>query len=115
MGTSPPTSRGRRERRMLFIYVLLLSGSSFVGCMAETEVLVVPLMDLLAGVRSPPSSAMEGRSVPLPVHVRKRDNGFSWTSFTNNMDILRGHLKEKIEVARRQADRVQSLGELGRK
>ena len=55
------------------------------------------------------------RSVPLPVHVRKRDNGFSWTSFTNNMDILRGHLKEKIEVARRQADRVQSLGELGRK
>ena len=52
-------------RRMLIIYVLLLSGSSFVGCMAETEVLVVPLMDLLAGVRSPPSSAMEGRSDPI--------------------------------------------------
>ena len=46
-------------------------------------------------------------------------NGFMRTSFSNNLDILRGHLKEKlfVEVARRQAraaDPNRGLGRIGK-
>ena len=46
-------------------------------------------------------------------------NGFMRTSFSNNLDILRGHLKEKlfVEVARRQAraaDPSRGLGRIGK-
>ena len=45
----------------------------------------------------------------------KRDPGYvAWTSVTNNMDVLRGHLKEKlfVEVARREGG---DLGNIGKK
>ena len=48
-------------------------------------------------------------------HLMKRDPGYvAWTSVTNNMDVLRGHLKEKlfVEVARR---RGGGLGNIGKK
>ena len=48
-------------------------------------------------------------------HLMKRDPGYvAWTSLTNNMDVLRGHLKEKlfVEVARRHEG---GLGNIGRK
>ena len=46
-------------------------------------------------------------------------NSFMRTSFSNNLDILRGHLKEKlfVEVARRQAraaDPSRGLGRIGK-
>merc|ERR1711874_2046 len=48
-------------------------------------------------------------------HLVKRDPGYmAWTSVTNNMDVLRGHLKEKlfVEVARRDGG---GLGNIGKK
>ena len=57
------------------------------------------------------SSSMER----MREHLMKRDPGYvSWTSVTNNMDVLRGHLKEKlfVEVARRQGG---GLGNIGKK
>ena len=48
-------------------------------------------------------------------HLMKRDPGYvAWTSLTNNMDVLRGHLKEKlfVEVARRHEG---GLGNIGKK
>ena len=67
------------------------------------------------------------KSVIIVIIVRlKRDtreggdgNGFLRTSFSNNLDILRGHLKEKlfVEVARRQAraaDPGRGLGRIGK-
>ena len=43
----------------------------------------------------------------------KRDPGFmAWTSVNSNMDVLRGHLKEKlfVEVARRDGAALGNLG-----
>ena len=48
-------------------------------------------------------------------HLMKRDPGYvAWSSVTNNMDVLRGHLKEKlfVEVARRHGG---GLGNIGKK
>ena len=48
-------------------------------------------------------------------HLMKRDPGYvAWTSLTDNMDVLRGHLKEKlfVEVARRHEG---GLGNIGKK
>ena len=43
----------------------------------------------------------------------KRDPGYvPWTSVTNNMDVLRGHLKEKlfVEVAIREGGELGNIG-----
>ena len=48
-------------------------------------------------------------------HLVKRDPSYvGWTSVTNNMDVLRGHLREKlfVEVARRDGG---GLGNIGKK
>merc|ERR1712128_319189 len=61
-------------------------------------------------VREGPDKRSRGKRSPFNMermreHLMKRDPGYvAWTSVTNNMDVLRGHLKEKlfVEVARRQ-------------
>merc|ERR1711884_918056 len=118
MGTVRRTGPERR-RMVILLYLLLLSSSLSAGgdSLPETLLRLRRLSsppDLLLWERSGPSLAEADRR-SLPQQIWKRDNRFGWTSFTNNMDVLRGHLKERIEVARRRADRVQSLGDLGRK
>ena len=46
-------------------------------------------------------------------HLVKRGPSYvGWTSVSNNMDVLRGHLREKLLVARRDGS---GLGNIGRK
>merc|ERR1712106_514857 len=71
-------------------------------------------------VREGPDKRSRGKRSPFNMervreHLMKRDPGYvAWTSVTNNMDILRGHLKEKlfVEVARRNGG---GLGNIGKK
>ena len=71
-------------------------------------------------VREAPDKRSRSKRSPLSMermreHLMKRDPGYvAWASVTNNMDVLRGHLKEKlfVEVARRQGG---GLGNIGKK
>ena len=44
--------------------------------------------------------------------VKRSPSYVGWTSVSNNMDVLRGHLREKLLVARRDGS---GLGNIGRK
>ena len=71
-------------------------------------------------VREAPDKRSRNKRSPFNMermreHLMKRDPGYvAWTSVTNNMDVLRGHLKEKlfVEVARRHEG---GLGNIGKK
>ena len=71
-------------------------------------------------VREAPDKRSRNKRSPFNMermreHLMKRDPGYvAWTSVTNNMDVLRGHLKEKlfVEVARRNGG---GLGNSGKK
>ena len=71
-------------------------------------------------VREAPDKRSRSKRSPFNMermreHLSKRDPGYvAWTSVTNNMDVLRGHLKEKlfVEVARRNGG---GLGNIGKK
>ena len=71
-------------------------------------------------VREAPDKRSRNKRSPFNMermreHLMKRDPGYvAWTSVTNNMDVLRGHLKEKlfVEVARRNGG---GLGNIGKK
>ena len=71
-------------------------------------------------VREAPDKRSRSKRSPFNMermreHLMKRDPGYvAWTSVTNNMDVLRGHLKEKlfVEVARRNGG---GLGNIGKK
>ena len=69
-------------------------------------------------VREAPDKRSRSKRSPFNMerireHLMKRDPGSSW-SVTNNMDVLRGHLKEKlfVELARRNGG---GLGNIGKK
>ena len=69
-------------------------------------------------VREAPDKRSRSKRSPFNMerireHLMKRDPGSSW-SVTNNMDVLRGHLKEElfVEVARKDGG---GLGNIGKK
>ena len=75
--------------------------------------------EFLLAREAPDKRSMNKRSTFNMERMRKslmkRDPGYvAWTTVTNNMEVLRGHLKEKlfVEVARRHGG---GLGNIGKK